>query len=52
MLFAGLTPGAVGLTQINIELPASFPAGSDLKLGIRFGGESGTYVLVALPVAR
>ena len=30
--FAGLTPGLVGLMQINIQLPSTYPAGSSLPL--------------------
>jgi len=40
VLFAGLAPGFVGLAQINIQLPASLPAGSSLPLVIAFPGNS------------
>jgi uncharacterized protein (TIGR03437 family) len=39
VLFAGLTPGYVGLTQFNIRLPATLPAGVRLPLVIRFGAD-------------
>ena len=37
VLFAGLTPGFVGLAQINIQLPAKLPAGTSLPLLLQFG---------------
>jgi len=37
VLFAGLTPGFVGLVQVNIQLPSSLPAGSSLPLVLAFG---------------
>jgi uncharacterized protein (TIGR03437 family) len=36
--FAGLTPGSVGLVQINIQLPATLPAGASLPLVVTFPG--------------
>ena len=43
--FAGLTPGFVGLYQVNAILPISMPPGLDLQLSLRQGGT------VSLPVA-
>jgi uncharacterized protein (TIGR03437 family) len=40
VFFSGLTPGFVGLLQINIQLPAALPAGSTLPLIVSFGGSS------------
>jgi|ERR1051326_6655739 uncharacterized protein (TIGR03437 family) len=40
VFFAGLTPGNVGLVQINIQLPAVLPSGSSLRLTIAFGTNS------------
>ncbi len=37
VLFAGLTPGFVGLVQINIQLPSPLPSGSSLPLVLAFG---------------
>ncbi|MCW5977191.1 MAG: choice-of-anchor D domain-containing protein [Bryobacteraceae bacterium] len=37
VLFAGLTPGLVGLVQINIKLPSILPLGNVLPLVARFG---------------
>src|SRR5205085_10230588 len=34
VLFAGLTPGFIGLLQINIQLPATLPGGGSLPLVI------------------
>lgn len=36
--FAGLTPGSVGLVQINIQLPPTLPAGTSLPLVVTFPG--------------
>ena len=36
--FAGMTPGSVGLVQINIQLPATLPAGASLPLLVIFPG--------------
>ncbi len=38
VLFAGLTPGGVGLGQLNLQLPAALPAGGCLPLVMRVGG--------------
>jgi hypothetical protein len=38
--FAGLTPGLVGLLQINIKLPTSLPATATLPLAVQFGSAS------------
>jgi uncharacterized protein (TIGR03437 family) len=47
-LFAGLTPGFVGLAQFNIRLPDRLPAGSSLPLIIRFGSASTQTVNLAV----
>lgn len=49
VLFAGLAPGQVGLAQINIQLPASLPAGPDRTLAIRFGESSGVTIPLPAP---
>jgi uncharacterized protein (TIGR03437 family) len=36
--FAGLTPGAIGLAQFNVQVPGSLPAGSTAPLVISFNG--------------
>jgi uncharacterized protein (TIGR03437 family) len=40
VLFAGLTPGNVGLVQINVVLPATLPGSGVLSLAISFGTSS------------
>jgi uncharacterized protein (TIGR03437 family) len=40
VLFSGLTPGLVGLLQINIHLPAALPAGSTVPLVLQFGSSA------------
>ena len=47
-LFAGLTPGFVGLAQLNIRLPARLPSGNSLPLIIRIGGASSQSVNLAV----
>ena len=47
VLFAGLTPGAVGLGQINIILPPDLPSGS-LPLAIQLPGDSSPLVNLAV----
>ncbi len=40
VLFSGLTPGNVGLVQINVLLPSSLAAGNTLPLALTFGAAS------------
>jgi len=47
VLFSGLTPGAVGLMQLDVTLPASLPSGS-LPLLIRFPSDSAPSVNLAV----
>jgi uncharacterized protein (TIGR03437 family) len=47
-LFAGLTPGCIGLAQINLQLPATLPAGASLPLVFRFGNASSPPVQLAV----
>jgi len=49
--FMGLTPELVGLTQLNIELPATRPPDLELFVGIRFPGEE-SYLFVPIYVAQ
>lgn len=48
VLFAGLTPGFVGLSQINVQLPATLPAGSSLPLVATFAGAASPPVNLAV----
>jgi uncharacterized protein (TIGR03437 family) len=47
-IFAGLSPGFVGLAQFNFQLPAKLPAGSSLPLTIEFGNASSQVVNLAV----
>jgi uncharacterized protein (TIGR03437 family) len=38
IFFSGLTPGLVGLLQINLRIPAGVPTGDNIVLTVRFGG--------------
>jgi len=40
LFFAGLTPGFVGLTQINVRIPASAPSGAQVGLVVRIAGRA------------
>src|SRR5271157_35052 len=46
--FAGLAPGWVGLVQINIQLPSTYPAGSSLPLVVSFAGAASPAVNLAV----
>jgi uncharacterized protein (TIGR03437 family) len=46
--FAGLTPGAIGLYQVNITLPATMPPGLALPLYLKQGNASSAAVTVAV----
>jgi uncharacterized protein (TIGR03437 family) len=46
--FAGLTPGSVGLYQINSVMPAGVPAGNAASLTITAGGQTSPAVTVPI----
>ncbi|MSV27773.1 MAG: hypothetical protein EXQ52_03385 [Bryobacterales bacterium] len=46
--FAGLTPGFIGLYQVNLALPQTAPPGLDLPLAIRQAGVDSNTVLVSV----
>ena len=48
VLFSGLTPGFVGLVQVNIQLPGSLPAGSTLPLVLSYNGSAAPSVNLAV----
>jgi uncharacterized protein (TIGR03437 family) len=45
--FAGLTPGYLGLYQINVPVPANLPAGAQNQLVVTIGGASSAPTAVA-----
>jgi uncharacterized protein (TIGR03437 family) len=42
--YAGLTYGAIGLAQVQVQLPGTLPAGNPLSLQITAGGSSSQMV--------
>jgi uncharacterized protein (TIGR03437 family) len=40
VIYAGLTYGAIGLTQVQIQLPGTLPAGNPLALQVTAGGSA------------
>jgi len=42
IMYAGLAPGEVGVSQINVTVPASTPQGLSVPLTISQGGFTGT----------
>ncbi|WP_031498912.1 hypothetical protein [Bryobacter aggregatus] len=45
--FAGLTPGFVGLYQINVQVPVGVPTSSDYDLTIEYNGQFSNRVKIA-----
>jgi uncharacterized protein (TIGR03437 family) len=43
--FAGLTPGFVGLYQVNVQVPQSAPSGNAVELVVRSGEDSNTVTI-------
>jgi uncharacterized protein (TIGR03437 family) len=46
--FAGLTPGLVGLYQINVKVPKGVPKGSNINLMIQSAGAETNHVQIAI----
>ncbi len=46
--FSGLTPGLVGLWQLNVLLPASAPTGSAVPLVVSYGGRNSATTTIAV----
>ncbi len=46
--FSGLTPGLVGLWQLNVLLPASAPTGNAVPLIISYGGRTSVTTMIAV----
>jgi uncharacterized protein (TIGR03437 family) len=47
-IFAGLTPGSVGLTQVNVAIPAGTPAGNSIPLQFNIAGNATQTVNIAV----
>jgi uncharacterized protein (TIGR03437 family) len=47
-IFAGLTPGSVGLTQVNVAIPAGTPPGNAIPLQISIAGNATQTVNIAV----
>lgn len=47
-LFAGLTPGFVGLYQINVRVPGDSPTGDRVRIQLRQGDAASNVVLIAV----
>jgi uncharacterized protein (TIGR03437 family) len=45
---SALVPGAVGLYQVNVQVPAGVPAGSAVPVVLRIGGVSSNAVTIAV----
>jgi uncharacterized protein (TIGR03437 family) len=46
--YAGLTPGFIGLYQVNVPIPANVPPGLALPILFRIGGVESTPVEIAV----
>jgi uncharacterized protein (TIGR03437 family) len=46
--FSGLTPGSVGLYQINVQIPSGVPAGNAVPVVVTIGGASSNVVSIAV----
>lgn len=47
-IYAGLTPGSVGLTQVNVAIPAGTPAGNSIPLQVTIAGNATQTVNIAV----
>jgi uncharacterized protein (TIGR03437 family) len=46
--FSGLSPGLVGLWQLNVQIPASAPTGASVPLVISFGEKNSKTTTIAV----
>ena len=46
--FSGLTPGAVGVYQVNVEVPAGAPVGDAVPVTLSIGGVTSNTVTIAI----
>jgi len=51
VLFSGLAPGAVGLYQVNVQVPAGSGAGNSVPVVISIGGATSNSVTMAVKAA-
>ena len=47
-LYAGLTPGGVGLMQVNVTIPAGSPSGDGIPLKVRIGDTESQTVYISI----
>ena len=52
ILFLGLSPGFVGLTQANLIVPADAPIGADVPVVITVGGQPSNSMVIAVSVGK
>jgi uncharacterized protein (TIGR03437 family) len=50
--FSGLTPGAVGLYQVNVQVPATAPTGAQVPVAIAIGGVTSNSADIAIDPAN
>jgi uncharacterized protein (TIGR03437 family) len=48
VLFSGLTPGAVGLYQVNVQIPANAPVGAAVAVAMTLTGVASNTVTIAV----
>jgi len=46
--FSGLSPGFVGLWQLNVQVPNDAPSGASVEVVVSFGGKTGNRVTIAV----
>jgi uncharacterized protein (TIGR03437 family) len=46
--FSGLAPGAVGLYQVNVQVPVGAPAGDAVPVTLSIGGVDSNTVTIAV----
>jgi len=46
--FAGLSPGSVGVFQVNVQIPDNVPAGDAVSLALTAGGVTSNAVTIAI----
>jgi len=50
LLFSGLSPGFVGLYQVNVQIPSTSPSGSAVPLVLKIGGVTSNTATIAVQV--